>query len=383
MSSKIALVSNTSWSIYNFRLGLIRALKSEGYDVIVIAPKDNFTAKLIAENVQVETIEIHNYGINPFKELNIISQLKSIYKRTKPDLIFHYTIKPNIYGSIAANQIGIPSIAITTGLGHLFDFKNFFVRMITLGLYKRAARLSKEVWFLNDNDKDVFVYKGIVDRSKVKVIKGEGIDTKWFRAKREKQFLGDIKFLFAGRLIWDKGVLEFVEAAKKIKEKYSNVQFELLGFIDQSNPNSVPYQKITDWQNAKIINYLGETTDVRPFINSAHCLVFPSFYREGVSRILMEAASMETPIITTDNVGCRDIVENGRNGFLTQPKNVDDLVSKIEQFLELNSEDMKVMGKLGRQKMLREFAEEKIVSEYLKTVEKYIPKSSSKTFQNA
>lgn len=366
---KIVLVSNTSWSLYNFRLGLIRALNKKGYEVVVVAPRDSLTSKLIAEGISYKELHIKNYSINPFEDIKILLQLSRIYKNLKPDLIFHYTIKPNIYGSIAAYLRKIPSISVTTGLGQLFEFKNFILRWITLFLYRLAASMSKELWFLNENDRDVFVYKRIVRARKAKVIKGEGINTVYFTPRKSKSYTGLQRFLFAGRLIWDKGIQEYVEAAKRVRSRHPNTRFEIIGFIDQSNPKAVPYEQMSTWQKDRHIRYLGETTDIRPYIDKATCLIFPSYYREGISRILMEAASMETPIITTDNVGCRDLVDDGVNGFLVEPKNVDDLVEKIEKFIDLDPEDKYVMGKLGRKKMIKNFEEDLIIQQYFTSIE--------------
>jgi len=372
----IVLVSNTSWSLYNFRLGLIRRLTSEGYNVVAVAPKDNFTAKLVSEGITYRSISLDNYGTNPINELKLIRQLARIYREVDADLIFHYTIKPNIYGSIASFLSKKPSIIITTGLGHLFEFSNIVVQWITILMYRIAAYLSKEVWFLNDNDRDVFVYKRIVSRKKASVLHSEGIDTKWFAPRSDKRHSGSIRFLFAGRLIWDKGVREYVEAAKIIKQKYRKVKFEILGFTDQTNPNSVPYEQIESWQKAKIVNYLGETTDVRYYLQKANCLVFPSFYREGVSRILMEAAAMATPIITTDNVGCKDIVEHEKNGYLVPTKDVQALVQAIERFIELSDVDKDIMGNLGRKMVIDRFAEGIVLQKYEDTIRRYTDSDS-------
>ena len=383
VNNKIVLVSNTSWSLYNFRLGLIRSLNSQGYDVTVVAPRDSFTSKLISEGISYKEIAIKNYSINPFDDLKIIWQLSRIYRKIKPSLIFHYTIKPNIYGGIAAYLSGIPSILVTTGLGHLFEFKNIIIRWITLFLYRVAAFMSKELWFLNENDKDVFVYKRIVRAKKTRVIKGEGINTSWFTPRKNKNLTGLNRFLFAGRLIWDKGVQEFVDAARIIKAKYPNTRFEIIGFIDQSNPKAVLYEQIAQWQKEKVIRYLGETTDIRPYLNKASCLVFPSYYREGISRILMEAASMETPSITSDNVGCRDLVDHGITGFIVEPKNVGSLVKSIEEFMKLSPEDKLVMGKLGRKKMIKHFEEKLIIGNYLQAIQKYISNENLVEYQKS
>jgi glycosyltransferase involved in cell wall biosynthesis len=315
-----------------------------------------------------------NYGTNVINEIKLISKLIRIYKSVKPDLIFHYTIKPNIYGTLAAYYCGIQSIIITTGLGHLFEFKNWLVRIITLNLYRLACSLSSQTWFLNSNDQDVFVYKRIVRKSKTKVLRGEGINTDWYHAHKEKKRRPKVKFLFAGRLLRDKGINEYVEAARYFREKSYDCEFQILGFIDQSNPNSVPYGQLTAWQKNGWIKYLGETTDVRPYIYDSDCLVFPSYYREGISRILMEAASMETPIITTDNVGCKDIVENERTGLMCQARSVQSLIRAILKFLDYSYEDRKLMGKLGRQKMEREFEEFLVIDQYLYTVREILGK---------
>jgi glycosyltransferase involved in cell wall biosynthesis len=360
----IALVANTSWSIYNFRLGLIRHLKNQGIEIVVIAPKDAFTAKLVAEGIEFYEIEISNYGTNPVVELGLIRNLVRLYKEINPQLIFHYTIKPNIYGTLAAKYCGIPSVIITTGLGHLFEFKNRIVSTITLFLYRISCTFSKKTLFLNSNDLDVFVYKKVVKKSKAILLRGEGIDLDWFSLKKVQKHPRKTIFLFAGRLLIDKGVNEYVEAAQKIRAQYKDVEFQILGFVDQSNPNSIAYQQIIEWQHKKIISYLGETSDVRPYLANCDCLVFPSYYREGVSRILMEASAMECPIITTDNVGCREVVDDGINGFLVIPKDVSSLVEAIGKFLNLCIEDRQLMGKLGRSKMNREFDQEIVFRQY-------------------
>jgi glycosyltransferase involved in cell wall biosynthesis len=380
----IALVSNTSWSIFNFRIGLARALKQYGFRVVIVAPRDNFSAKLVAEGFQYINIKLSNYGSNPLNDIRLIRDLARVYKREKIDFIFHYTIKPNIYGTIAAHLCGIPSIAITTGLGHLFNFKNKMVSYFALQLYRIAGKLCKEMWFLNNSDLQKFLEKGIVKKEKTFILPGEGINTNWFSPKRDKKFSHLLRFLFVGRLIWDKGVKQYVDAARIIKNKYPRIRFEMLGFVDDINPNSVPFEQINSWQEEKIIRYLGETTDVKPYLEKTSCLVFPSHYREGMSRILLEAAAMETPIITTDNVGCRDIVKDNFNGFLVPTKNVSALVEKIEEFINLPDEDKLLMGKMGRIRVKRKFEENKIIEIYLNKILHFLPdtvlsKSSSPT----
>lgn len=373
----IAIVANTSWSIYNFRLGLLRALKDAGFSVIVIAPYDGFSAKFTVEGFRYVPITLKNYGINPFQDLLYMRKLSRIYKEQKVDFIFHYTIKPNIYGSIAAKYSGIPSIAITTGLGHLFDFKNGLVKRLTFSLYKYAAKISKEIWFLNDSDRDVFVYKNIVSKEKCKVIYSEGVDLNWFKRNSKHLIRESPVFLFAGRLLMDKGVDLFIKSAAIIKNKYPEVKFQILGFINQENPNSIPYEKIVKYHNLQIIEYLGETEDVREVIENADCLVFPSYYREGASRILMEAAALETPIITTNNVGCKTIVDHDVSGYICEPQSLTSLVMWIESFINLTSEDRLIMGKMGRKKVEKQFDEKEVINKYIQTLNCYLEDSTS------
>ncbi len=366
-SKKIALVSNTSWSVYNFRLGLIKRLQKLGHDVTIIAPRDNFTAKLVSEGFSFHHIYTNNYSTNPLNDLRTINHLRKIYKKNNFDFIFHYTIKPNIYGTLAARWCNIPSVAITTGLGRLFSYNNKIVKSLSKRLYQVAARYSKQVWFLNESDLNTFIDKGITHKENTFLLPSEGINLQKFQPNRISQTekTKTLTFLFAGRIIWDKGVKEYVEAAKTIKEKYPDINFQILGFVDPSNPNSVPYEYIQEWQRKKVITYLGETEDVRPFLEKSSCLIFPSFYNEGISRILLETAAMARPIITTDNVGCRDVVKDGYNGFICVPKDVTSLVQKIEQFIELTSSKKKLMGLNGRKVVVQNFDEEIIIQKYI------------------
>ncbi len=344
-----------------------------GYEVLVIAPKDSFSTKLISEGFSYINLYVDNYGTSIFKDFKTLRQLHKIYRKNKIDLIFHYTIKPNIYGSLVAAWCKIPSIAVTTGLGRLFVYKNPLVKFVATNFYRLAAYLSKEVWFLNKSDQAVFIEKKIVAPEKAFLLNSEGVNIQWFKPKRNQpRNTHKIKFLFAGRIIWDKGLAAFAEAAKAIKESHPEAIFQLLGFVDESNPNAVSIDQIERWQKEKIINYLGETSDVRPFLEEADCLVFPSFYKEGISRILLEASSMAIPIITTNHVGCKEIVEDGFNGLLCEPQHSADLIRKIQQFLSMPHSARHQLGLNGRKKVINEFDEELVIKQYLEVIGKLL-----------
>ncbi|PSH11130.1 glycosyltransferase family 4 protein, partial [Yersinia pseudotuberculosis] len=362
---KILLCGNSSWSMYNFRLGVIKFLISNQYSVVILAPRDDYSDKLISIGCKFIDINLSAQGVNPFNELKFLFSLVSIYREEKPDFIINYTIKPNIYGSLASKVTNIPSIAITTGLGFVFTRKSivsFFAKL----LYKIALSCCQEVWFLNSDDQDVFLRKNIVNKNKTKILYSEGIDVTHFSPRKRNDHHDEDTFCFllVARMLRDKGVPEFVSAARIIKKKYPNVSFRLLGFCDVENPSAITRSEIDSWVNEGVVEYLGVTDDVRQYIADSQCIVLPSSYREGIPRILMEAASMAKPVITTNNVGCREVILDEVTGYLCEVNNVDSLVSACEKLLSLDEAQIIDMGKKGRKLVEEKFSEEKIISQY-------------------
>ncbi len=237
-------------------------------------------------------------------------------------------------------------------------------------LYRVACKLSTETWFLNTDDYQKFIDNKIINtHSTVRILPSEGINTSKFRALYKKRKTPITRFLFAGRLLGQKGIVHFVEAAKQIKRLNKNVRFEILGFIDPKNPDSVSYTQIKNWQNLGIIKYLGSTEDVRPFIDRADCVILPSFYKEGISRVLLEAASMSTPLITTDNTGCKELVINNITGFICAKKSTSSLILAIQKFLDLDSIERLKMGQNGRDYIKTQFDINKIISIYYRSLD--------------
>jgi glycosyltransferase involved in cell wall biosynthesis len=365
---KIALVANSAWSVYNFRIDLIRHLLLQ-FNVLIIAPKDDFAAELIGEGCAYLDIHFNNRSENPMLDYALFKSLKRIYEAERPDFIFHYVIKPNIYGSMAAARIGIPSIAVITGLGYTFDRHNWLNRIVSF-LYRRALKKTAEVWFLNQEDAQVFIQRKLVNATKIKILPGEGINTTFFSppinrpVARSKAF----QFLMSTRLLRSKGVEVYVEAAKTLKNKYRDIRFELIGFFEKHHPDSISDAELRRWQRKGIIHYGGFARDVRPFLRQADCLVFPSFYHEGIPRCLLEAAAMEIPIITSLNTGCKEVVQEGLNGFLCAQNNVGDLIRCMEQMMALSNGQRNEMGKQGRLLVTEKFGLEKILAEYDKSL---------------
>jgi len=373
IKKRILLVGNTAWSMYNFRMGVAKALRSEGYEIIIIAPHDHTSELIISEGFQHININIDNKGVSPKKDIVLIRDLLSLYRKLNPDLIIHYTIKPNIYGGVAAKLAGVKVVSFVTGLGSMFIKRTMITRLIET-MYKFSFSFSKRVWFLNEDDYGFFVEKRIVSVKKAEILPGEGIDTSKYVITDDVKHSDSkthFKFLYLGRILKDKGILELVEASRILRQKYPDVKCQLLGFIDSLNPSSISEAVVRDWEKEGVVVYLGQTSDVRPYILNADCIVLPS-YREGISRTLLEAASMQKPIITTDVTGCRDIVTDNVTGFLCATMDSKDLALKMELMLGLDENSRKRMGIEGRLKIIAEFDENIIKDKYLKTVRSLI-----------
>ncbi len=362
---KIALVGNHARWVYQFRLGLLKKLKELGLKVVVLANPDPFEQKLQKEGIDFEPIHINFYGNNPLQDLRLAFQLFRLYRKHRFDHIIHFTIKPNIFGGLAARFAGIPSFAVVTGLGHVMNEKNPPSSRIGRFLYKVTLGLHKKVIVLNEQDAEDLIGRHMVKPGRLELLPGEGVDTQFYRPLSDKKMRDYPAFLFSGRLIRDKGIFEFVEAARIIKARYPETRFRILGMLDPLGIHSLPVSTLQEWVRQGWIEYIGETVDVRPYVAKADCLVLPSYYREGMSRVLMEAASMETPIITTRQPGCQEMVDDGRTGLLCQSRNPQDLAEKMEQFIRLDKIDRLIMGKNARIKMQREFEERFIIQRYL------------------
>ena len=368
LKRSVALVANTAWSIYNFRRGLIRRLIQEGFKVYAIAPLDDYADKLTAEGVTFVRLRLKPYGMSPLEDLLTTRQLFLLYRRYRFDQIIHYTIKPNIYGSIAARLARCRHIAVVTGLGTPMAYTGVKGRIIKQA-YRFGLRCSDEVWLLNDHDREVLVRAGWIAPDRIRLLPSEGINTRRFVGNQLSDSTTRIKrFLFAGRLLKEKGILDFIAAAKIITARYSHVRFEVVGFVHPHHPQSITLDDLEQWQRAGYINYLGSHEDVRPYINRATAVVFPSYYGEGISRILLEAASMSRPIITTDHVGCRDVVIPDTTGFLIPPRDIKAIVAAMAQIIHMPTSELRHMGQAGRRFVQTHFEEEQVVALYFRSL---------------
>ncbi len=375
MSYKIVFSSNTSWNLWNYRYELMNALKNKGFKIHVIAPYDKFSEKLRKEFYFIPVKNLNRKSLNPFKDIILFYEYFKIFQKLMPDLVINYTIKPNLYGSLACKFLKISYINVITGLGYLFIKKSLITIVVKI-LYKICLNKSSKIIFQNKDDLEIFINKNFCKKSKTILLGSEGVNIEKFSSLNIKDEKPKI-FLFIGRLLWDKGIREFVKASEEIKKKHPEIEFWILGPIDNDNPSGVPKEKINEWVKKGIVKYLGFKEDVRPYIAKSSAIILPS-YKEGMPRSLIEAIVMGKPIITTDVPGCRDICINGKNGFLIPPKNVKLLISTIEKFILLSSNERKSLSYNSRLLGIEKFNSIQAVNRYLKVIEEILEKKIRK-----
>ena len=366
-TKKIVVAANTAWYIVNFRAGLIRALVESGYEVTAVAPPDEYAVRLTDLGCRYMPLAIDAMGTHPGRDLFLLWRFWRLLSRERPGVFLGYTVKPNIFGSLAALALGIPTINNITGLGTVFIKQNWLTFLVR-GLYRMALSRSAKVFFQNEDDRRLFVEGGLVQPEKTGRIPGSGIDLKRFKPTPLPARSDRLRFLLLARMLWDKGVGEFVEAAHIVIRRRAKAEFCLLGFLNVQMPAAVSKKQMDAWVAEGVVRYLGVSDDVRTEIAKADCIVLPSYYREGVPRTLLEAAAMGRPLITTDSVGCREAVEDGVNGFLCRVRDPEDLAGKMERMLTLSEEERFEMGRRGREKMEREFDEQTVIDRYLETI---------------
>lgn len=365
---KIVISANTSWNLINFRSGLIRNLIANGFEVVALAPEDQHSCRLADLGCSFVPIKMQNHGVSPIQDALLFLRFLGRLKSEKPSIYLGFTIKPNVYGSLAANMLGIPVINNIAGLGVSFS-RNSWLRRVAETLYKLALKRSKQVFFQNEEDRDLFLERAIVRLAQVDVLPGSGVNTDHFSAANCGSGPADgMTFLLVSRLLWEKGLGEYIEVARRIRSMGLNAKFQVLGFLDEHNPTAISREVLESWVAEGVIEYLGATDDVRPYLCRADCVVLPSYYREGTPRSLLEAAAMGRPIVTTDWIGCRNVVDHGINGFLCAPRNPKDLECKLLDFMSLGGGEREAMGRASRTKAEAEFDESFVVGKYVMAI---------------
>jgi glycosyltransferase involved in cell wall biosynthesis len=364
------MTGNAAWVIWNFRLPLIESLLGDGHRLTVLAPPDDAVPELERLGCQVRPLEMNVKGLNPLDELKLQFTFKKVFREEQPDIVLSYTIKNNIFGARAARALGLPFLPNVTGLGTAF-LSGKLLQTVTEQLYRRSFSSLPTVFFQNEDDRDLFLDRTMVRPDQARLLPGSGIDLVRFAPAAMPPAKGAPVFLMIARLLRDKGVLEFVDAARQIKARHPQVRFQLLGAAGSKNRSAIDRTALDAWVTDGVVEYLGTTNDVRPAIAAANCVVLPS-YREGAPRTLIEAAAMARPAITTDVPGCRAVVDRNVSGFLCDARSAESLAAAIERFLAQPHEAQKAMGRAGRAKMEREYDQSIVVDAYREAIERLV-----------
>ena len=360
---KIVISSNNCWNICNFRLGLIKKLIESKYTVYIISKKDNYSDKLSSIGCKLNFININRNSINIISEMNILIKYFYYLKKIKPDFYFSFTIKPNIYGSLACRCLGIKYVNNITGLGSPF-IENSFTKKILIFLYKISLKRSIKIFFHNNDDKFLFIKNKISNLSNSLVIPGSGINLNIIKNIQIKELPEKHNFLFIGRIIKDKGINEFLESVEIVKKKYPLIHFTIVGDIDYENNTKIDKDEFLKKCQNNNIKYFNFSSNIFDHIIKATCIVLPS-YREGMPRVILEAGLCSRPVIVTDTPGCRDIVINEYNGLLCNVKNSDHLAKQMFKFISLDKNTLNLMGKRNKETIEKFYDENIIINKYM------------------
>lgn len=365
--ARVAVAINSSWNVINFRLGLVKALQRDGYDVVALTPEDRHTEQLTANGVGHVPIAMDKKGLSPVRDAFLLARYYRVLREVRPDVLLAFTAKPNVYASLAAHALGIPVVNNVAGLGTAFVTERWLTKLLRR-LYRLAFRRSKTVFFQNRDDMDMFVRGRIARADQAVLLPGSGVDLDRFRPAAPSAPRDDFRFILIARLLWEKGIGEYVEAARRVRAAAPNARFQILGFVDVDNAAAVTPRDLDRWQSEGLVEYLGAADDVRPHIAAADCVVLPTFYREGMPRVLLEASAMGKPLITTDVAGCRDVIEDGRNGFLCAPRSAEALAEALLKILRLGPANLKAFSQAARRKAELEFDESIIIARYREAI---------------
>lgn len=361
---RIAVVANTAWYLFNFRLNLMRALAAAGHDVIAIAPRDDYAERLTRDGIAYVPVAITGAGTNPWHELGSVLRLGRALRECRIDLVLSYTPKGNLYAAlacIASRRRFVPNVS---GLGRAF-IKPSALTLLVIALYRATFRRAVRVYFQNQDDLDIFVRRGMVPAPLAERLPGSGVDLSRFPAQPPAEHEPEEPvFLLTARMLWDKGIGEFVAAARTVCQRYPRARFLLLGPAGVANPAAIAPDQLRAWSAEGVVEVLGGTDDVRPWLAQADCVVLPS-YREGVPRTLLEAAASARPVITTDAPGCKDTVVDGVTGWLCKPADAADLAERMMRFVALPRSERLAMGAAGRRFVEQHFDEALVIDRYL------------------
>ncbi len=340
---KIILFANTDWYLFNYRLPLAEALRDEGHEVLLLSPAGKYAQRIQDDGYAWQAFDLSRRGANPFREYQTILRLMRIYRREEPDLVHHFTIKCVLYGSIAARKAGVKHVInAVTGLGYVFTNNNFFtwlVKPVVEFLYQRVLKGS-QVIFQNQHDLNFFVGNKLASERQCVLIPSSGVDVDKFKPASHTEVSPLV--VLPARMLWDKGVKEFVDAAELVRQSGMKARFVLVGDVDDGNPSSIPRGQLQEWQKKGAVEWWGWQEDMVSVYQQASIICLPS-YSEGLAKSLIEGAACGCPLVASDIPGCREVVENGLNGLLVPPR---DVLALAEALLSVLS-DKKLMRRMG------------------------------------
>ena len=365
---KIAINYNSAKYIYLFRIDLIHALIHHNYEVTLICPEDDYLPMLKELDVNIEIVELNPTGISIFQDLKYFFSLVKIFKKNKITASLNFTIKPNIYGSLAAKFSDTKSISTITGLGTAF-LQNNLSAYLARFLYKFSLKKSDLIFFQNKYDQDIFLSNNICSIDNSSLVPGSGINTNVFVNNTPKKYSDRIHFMFVGRLIREKGIVELLKALKKITNNYKNIDVSIVGGRDESCPITVKEQQY--YENDLSFKFYGNIRNIKEVMETADCIVLPS-YREGTSRALLEACSLGIPCIASDVPGCNNVIIDKYNGFLCSSNSIDSLYNSLMNFVKLDLNERVMMGKNARSYVIENFEQDIVIRTYLSKIEEIL-----------
>jgi len=364
----VTISSNTSWYLYNFRASTIRRLMAEGYRVVCLSPRDDYSQKL-TDDLHCEWLPLvmNNHGSNPFRDAGLIYQFWRHYRALKPVAALHFTIKNNVYGTWAARALGVPAINNVSGLGTAF-IRGGLVSAIVPFLYRASQPFAHRVFCQNEDDLAQLLDNELVPRERLELLPGSGVDLARFNPGLKASHDGAFRFLYAGRMLADKGLNELIDAVRSINANSVQCSLWLSGFADVENVSAVSHSQMSEWGAEPGIEWLGPSDTMEQVYAAVDCVVLPS-YREGMPRSLLEAGAMGLPVIATDVPGCRNVVEDGVNGLLCEVKSSASLAQAMEKMLAMSSEERLRMGASGRTLVCAKFDEQQVVEATLRAIQ--------------
>jgi glycosyltransferase involved in cell wall biosynthesis len=364
----VLLTVNSAWNAVNFRHALISGLLAQGHRVTVLAPADAHAARLVEMGCRFVPLAMDTQGLSPLRDALLWGRFLAHFRALRPDLVLGCTIKNNICGAHAAARLGIPFLPNVTGLGTAFMGDGWLSRLAQV-LYRQAFAAAPAVFFQNGDDRQLFLDRRLVRPGQVRMLPGSGIDLARFVPEPATTSGTGVRFLLIARLLRDKGVVEFAEAAERLRAAHPGARFQLLGALGAANRTAIDPGLLRAWVARGCIDYLGETDDVRPFIREADCIVLPS-YREGTPRSLLEAGAMARPVIAAAVPGCRDVVAEGVTGLMCRARDSADLARAMEEMIALGPERRRAMGAAGRRRIAAIYDEARVVDAYRREIDR-------------